>query len=104
MLRPTEEATWGMREAFKRVPSPPTGCPNRSQSHFHLCRCYFSSGSDLAGCWKNPPAPQTVAREARDMRERRDVDRLDSRLVPLVAPFPLVSHVSRANIVFSQPT
>jgi len=38
------------------------------------------------------------------MREKRDVDRLDSRLVPLVAPFPLVSHVSRANIVFSQPT
>ena len=48
-------------------------------------------------------------REARDMRERRDADRLDSPLVlPIsrvtpVAPFPLVAHVSRANIVFPQP-
>jgi len=28
--------------------------------------------SSLAGCWKSPPASQAAAREARDMRERRD--------------------------------
>ena len=30
---------------------------------------------------ENDPQRQTVGREARDMRERRDVDRLDSHLV-----------------------
>jgi len=43
---------------------------------------------NLTGCGKSPPAPQAVAREARDMRERRDVDRLDSHLV---SPIPRVS-------------
>ena len=43
---------------------------------------------NLTGCGKSPPAPQTVAREARDMRERHDVDRLDSHLV---SPIPRVS-------------
>ena len=42
---------------------------------------------NLTGCGKSPPAPQTVAREARDLRERRDVDRLDSH----VSPIPRVS-------------
>jgi hypothetical protein len=37
---------------------------------------------------KSPPAPQTVAREAQDVRERRDVDRLDFHLV---SPIPPVS-------------
>ena len=38
-------------------------------------------------------APQTVGRDTRDMRERRDVDRLDSHLVPPISPFPPVSRV-----------
>ena len=32
----------------------------------------------LAGCGKSPPAPRTVARDARDVREWRNVVRLDS--------------------------
>jgi hypothetical protein len=40
-----------------------------------FCTYTQHDASSLAGCGKNPPAPQTVAREARDMREKRDVDR-----------------------------
>ena len=38
-----------------------------------------------------PSAPQTVAREARDLRERRE----SQGLIPHVSLFPLVSPVSR---------
>ncbi len=38
---------------------------------------------------KGGPMSQTLAREARDMRERRDVDRLDSHLVSPVPPVSL---------------
>ena len=39
------------------------------------------AGRFLAGCWKSPPAPEIMAREARDMRERRDVERMGSHFV-----------------------
>ena len=52
--------------------------------------------------------PQTLAREARDMRERRDVDRLDSHLVSPVPPvslgypawcFPVVPVVQTSEVL-----
>jgi hypothetical protein len=42
------------------------------------------------------PAPQTVARDARDMRERRDMDRLGSHLV---SPGPPVSYDYAVGVV-----
>jgi len=46
----TGEATWGMREAFKRAPSPSHGMPHSLAVTLPPLRCYSSSGSDLAGC------------------------------------------------------
>jgi hypothetical protein len=46
---------------------------------------------NLTGCGKSPPAPQAVAREARDMRERRDVDRLDPPRLACPASFAWLS-------------
>jgi hypothetical protein len=40
-------------------------------------------------------------RDARDMRERRDVERADSHLGWPVSPFPLVSQVSRGDMFFA---
>ena len=41
---------------------------------------------------KKSASTTEVAREARDMREKRDVDRMDSHLVSPVPPVSRVSH------------
>ena len=46
------------------------------------------------------PAPQTVARDAQDMRERRDMDRLGSHLV---SPGPPVSYDYAVGVVSCVP-
>jgi len=50
-----------------------------------------------------PTASENAVREARDMRERRDVDRVDSHLLLPVQPIALFPLVARAAIVFPQP-
>src|SRR5437870_9197350 len=81
MPRPTGGATWEMREGSRRAAYPLMACRIRSQSHSHLCRSCSSNGSDY------------VAREARDMRERRDMARVDFHLVSPVA----LAHQSRLS-------
>ena len=51
-----------------------------------------------------PPAPQSVAREARDMRERRDVERLDFRFVSPVPPVSRVSHAILCGVLLLSQT
>jgi len=61
----------------------------------------ISNRKDTRGRWRISPSREASCvdrpREARDMRKRRDVDRLGSHFVPHVPPVSLVSPVPLAR-------